>query len=88
MSNRRLPILVGKWERWVDGVESVLDERVWHRSRVTVRRGDVNSRQGGNLRRRDGISSPIPVWRSQILGRSQPAILILVSLGNVKSMPL
>lgn len=80
MSDRRRPTVVGtwfRWEGWVDGMESVFDEGVRH-SFLTVRRGDLDDFESDNLRRRDGISSPIPVGRSQILGCSFPALLILV----------
>ena len=73
MSDCRLPILVGSWPRWegrIDGTESILDDGVRHSGRLTIRRDDIDSLQRDNLRRRDGISSPIPVWRSQVLGCS------------------
>src|SRR5580692_13153165 len=69
MPDRRRPTVVGtwfRWEGWVDGVESVFDEGVRHKF-LTLRRGDLDGFKGDNLRRRDGVSSPIPVGCSQIL---------------------
>src|SRR5713226_4840616 len=88
MSDRCLPILVGSWERWVDGVEGVLVQGVRHSGRVTVRRGDVNALQRDDLRRRDGIGSPIPVRRSEVLCCAHPPLLILVLASNVKGLLL
>lgn len=66
-SDRCLPILVGRWERGVDGMECILVQGVGHISRVTVRRSDIDGLQRDDLRRRDSIGSPVPVRRSKVL---------------------
>ncbi|SRR6266851_5410042 len=87
--NRRLPVLVGRFEGRVDGVESVLVQWVRHISRVAVRgRQDGDSSQRNDLSRRDAVGSPIPVGCAQVLSCRYPALLILVSLGNRKSILL
>lgn len=57
------------WERRVDGVEGVLEQGVRHRGRLTVGRDDIDGLQRDDLRRWDAIRSPIPVRRSEVLGR-------------------
>src|ERR1700684_461239 len=88
MSDRCLPITVRIWEGRADGVESVLEKGVRHSGRVTIRRGDVDGLIRDDLRRRDAISSPIPVRRPEVLCSSCPPWLFLVLLGNGKSMLL
>jgi hypothetical protein len=87
--DRRLIGVPRRWERRVDGVESVPIKRVWHACRLTVRRDNIDGLQGDDLRRRDTIGSPVPVGRSEVLGYSYPMRLIVtIGLGNVKSVLL
>lgn len=76
VSDRRLPMFVWIWERRVNRVESVLEEGVRHGGRLTIGCDDIDGRQGDNFIRRDGVSRPVPVWRSQVLGCSNPALCI------------
>ena len=87
MSDRRLPTTVWSRERSVNWIESVLDEGVRHGGRLAIGRDNIDSLQGDNLRRGYGITRPVPVWRSQVLGRGNPALFInLVRVGDLNSM--
>ena len=70
MSDRCLPVLVGSWERRVDGVEGVLVQGVRHSGSITVGRDDVDGLQRDDLRRWDAVRGPIPIGRSEVLGCS------------------
>ena len=89
VSDRGLPRRVWGWERWVDGMESVLVEWVRHSNRATVKGDDGNALKRDNLGRRDSIASPIPIGCSEVLGRGFPTSFVnLVFLGNCQSMAL
>jgi hypothetical protein len=89
VSDGRLPGLVWRWERSVDGVESVLVEGIRHADGAAIKGDDVDILKGDNFRRRDGICSPVPIRRSKVLSCSNPIWLVkLVLLGNVESLAL
>ena len=89
MPNRRFPRLVWSWERRVNRVEGVTDEWVRHGGRVAVGCDNIDSLQRNNFSRRSAVSCPVPVWRSQVLGCSDPALFIdLVRVCNLESVLL
>jgi hypothetical protein len=89
VSDRRLPGAKWSWERRVNGVEGVPDEWVRHGGCLAIGCDDIDGRQGDNFRRRCGVSRPVPVWRSQVLGCSDPALFInLVRVCDLESVLL
>ena len=76
MSDRRLPIAVGLGERWVNGIEGVLQEWVRHVGRLAIGCDNADGLIGDNLRGRDGVSRPVPVRGSQVLGSGDPTLCI------------
>jgi hypothetical protein len=89
VSEGRLPVAVRSWEGRVDGMESVLEEWVRHADGATIESDDVDRLKRDNLSRWDRICSPIPIRRSQVLGRGVPSVFInLVLARNIESMSL
>ena len=89
VSDRRSPIFVWIWERRVNRVESVLEEWVRHSGRLAIGRDDIDRLHGDNFIRRDGVSRPVPVWRSQVLGCGNPTLFIyLVRICDLQSVLL
>ena len=89
VSDRRLPIAVWIRERRVNRVESVLEEWVLHGGRLAIGCDDIDSLQGDNFIRRDRVSRPVPVWRSQVLCRGNPTLCIhLVRVCDLESVLL
>jgi len=72
--DRRLISVERRWKRRVDGIESVLVQRVRHTCRLTVRRDNIDGLLCDDLRRRDTIGSPVPVGRSEVLGYALPML--------------
>jgi hypothetical protein len=89
-SNRRFPGAVYlTFERRINRVEGVLEEWVRHGGRFSIGCDDIDGFQGDNFRRRDDVSRPVPVWRSQVLGCGDPALFInLVRVGDLDSVLL
>jgi len=88
-SNCRFPRAVWSRERPINRVEGVLEEWVRHGGRFAIGCDDIDGFQGDNFRRRDAVSSPVPVWRSQVLGCGDPALFInLVRVGDLESVLL
>lgn len=89
VSDRRFPTAIWSRERSVDRVEGVLEERVHHGGRFSIGCDDIEGLHRNNFGRRDGVTRPVPVWHSQVLGCGNPALFIhLVCICDLKSMLL
>jgi hypothetical protein len=89
VSDRRLPIAVWLREGWVNRIEGVLEEWVRHVGRLAIGCDNADGLIGDNLRGRDGVSRPVPVGGSQVLGCGNPTPCIdLVRVCDLESVLL
>lgn len=89
MPDCRLPVAIWIRERGINRVEGVFEEWVRHRGRLSIGCDDIEGLQGDDFGRRDRVSRPIPVWRTQVLSYGNPTLCIrLVRARNLESVLL